>query len=98
MFLPYTPRSVLKERLQQLEEKLHLKDKVKYVEQIGQSIGSKLVTQDPWKEHCSRNNCLTCEEKPGQCMKKGLVYQFTCLRCQAEGKKGVLWGDIQIKF
>ena len=76
-----------------MEEKIQLKDRVRYVEQTGPSIGAKLVRQDPWKELCNRSNYLTCSEKPGQCMKKGLVYQFTCLICLAEGKKKEYFGE-----
>ena len=37
--------------------------------------------------HCGRESCLTCLEQPGACMKKGVVYRFTCQICLGLGKK-----------
>ena len=62
-------------------------DKVKYVEMVGQSNGSQLIRQDPWMMHCGRDSCLTCLEQPGTCMKKGVIYRFTCKICLSLGKK-----------
>ena len=86
LFIPHTFRGELKDMLQEMERDMK-GDKVKYVEMVGQSIGSQLVQQDPWKMHCGRESCLTCLEQPGACMKKGVVYKYTCQICRNLGRK-----------
>ena len=46
LFIPHTFRGELKDMLQEMERDMK-GDKVKYVEMMGQSIGSQLIRQDP---------------------------------------------------
>ena len=93
MFIPYTKGSELKSKLQEMESTLQLSHKWRYVEEAGSTIGSKLVTQDPWKLSCGRPACMTCTEQPGKCSKKGICYQFTCMTCKENGKEMHYWGE-----
>ena len=37
---------------------------------------------------CGRENCWTCRaDKPGRCLKKGIVYKISCQTCQENGKE-----------
>ena len=87
LFCPYTPGSKLKKDLQEMEERQRFGEKIKFVETVRPTVASKLVSQDPWMEPCGRPSCWTCDEQPGKCMKKGLVYRISCQTCTAEGEK-----------
>ena len=93
MFIPMTEGSGLKKDLQELEERSNFTEKVRYVETVGPSVASSLVKQDPWMEACGRPGCWTCQEQPGSCMKKGLVYLIDCKTCHEEGKKTLYIGE-----
>ena len=86
MFVPTTPGSQLKNMLTKMEEGLGLKDRVKYVEEGGTKMIDILGTKDPGKPPCGREECTMCQEDPGRCMSKGVVYSYTCLHCKEEEK------------
>merc|ERR1711954_257905 len=75
LFIPLTQDSTLKKKLTELERNSTFRSKFKYVETSGVSLIWALGNLDPWKEHCSRENCFGCKTKPGDCMTQGVVYE-----------------------
>ena len=60
MFVPATPQGQLKTRMQELDLKLGLRGRMKYVETTGETIQGLLFKTDPWGTPCRRENCMTC--------------------------------------
>ena len=75
-----------------MEDDLGLTDRIRYVEQLGPTIGDVLITSDPWKNECGRN-CILCKTKPGDCCKKGVVYEIICQTCEKQGIKSSYYGE-----
>ena len=65
-FVPQTPEGALKKKLQELEESLGFRGKVKYIELLGSKVSQLLCVKNPWKEHCGRTDCFPCMTKGGQ--------------------------------
>ena len=93
MFIPYTKGSELRKRLQDMEDSMKFRERVKYVEKRGPNLGAKLMRKDPLKMPCGRMNCLICEESPGVCMTPGAVYRWSCGHCEAMGKQAHYYGE-----
>ena len=89
LFCPYTPFSKLKRLLQSTEDKINGKRatcRVKVVERAGPTMGDLLYNKTPWsKEHCSRQDCLPCQTKPGGCKSPNVTYRLKCNECQKNG-------------
>ena len=81
MFIPRTPNGALRSRLTDMEKQMRFADKIRYVETVGQTVLAKLVKQDPFEMPCESDKCLMCLDKPGKCMKKGVVYKISCKIC-----------------
>ena len=81
MFVPETPQGQLKTRLQELDLKLSLRSKMKYVETTGETIQGMLFKTDPWGAPCGRTRCLTCKDQPGRCTQQNVLCQFDCDVC-----------------
>ena len=79
LFVPATPNSELKRKMQ---EKLKSKDtKIKVIERSGTKIVRLLQRNDPFKkkECTDTSNCLVCSSgKPGGCRDNSIVY---CIKC-----------------
>ena len=100
-FIPLTPESGLKKLLQDGEETLPGKTKVKYVEKSGRSLRDSLVSTDPWSSHCGRSNCFPClSGQHGVCSRQGVVYKITCERCRVDRglKVDYIWESARIPF
>jgi len=79
LFIPATPDSELKNKMQ--EELKKKNAKIKIIEKSGTKIVRLLQRNDPFKERrCSdADNCLVCSsEKPGVCRDTSIVYQIKC--------------------
>ena len=92
MFIPATPGSELKRRVE-----ANIKDKnvkIKIVEKGGQTLRSILKRQKQIpKEQANQCNCLICKSggKPGECRQEGAIYQITCNECNDSyvGESGI---------
>ena len=93
MFVQHTRESRLKKELQAMEDRLGFADRMRYVEKSGPNLADVLVTKDPWKGHCQRDGCMVCKGTPGVCSTKGVVYEFTCVKCQENGKNAKYYGE-----
>ena len=93
LFIPSTKQGALKTKLTEMERRMNFPDKIRYVETVGQTVGAMLVRQDPWTFPCDRDRCMTCQETPGRCMKKGIVYQISCTKCLETGRHTVYFGE-----
>ena len=93
MFIPITPGSVLKGRIQKRLEGGQLN--IKLVEFTGPKI-SEIVRQRVGggsQERCGQD-CLVCNgETGGRCRKRSAVYKIWCRTCAAEGVKSVYVGE-----
>ena len=79
LFIPATPNSTLKRRMQ---DELKAKDmKIKVIEKSGTKIVRLLQRNDPFKKkECpDAKNCLVCSgQKPGGCRDNSVVYTIKC--------------------
>ena len=93
MFVLHTRGGALRARLTQMEENLGLRQRIKYVETVGPTLGETLVRQDPWQMHCGRKECMPCATKPGKCMKQNITYSIECTTCKSQGIEARYWGE-----
>ena len=93
VFIPHTPDGVLKKRLNEMEEKMGLNGRVKYVEELGSTLGDILCVPDPWKGICGRPKCFPCQSSEGKCHAQGVVYTIVCMLCAREGKTTQYFGE-----
>ena len=93
VMVPHTPSSELKSRINKIEMGLRNLTRFKYVEEMGRTIREMVVRKDPDPKHCGRSNCFTCKEKPGACMRAGIVYRITCMTCKQGGQDTVYIGE-----
>ena len=92
-FVPHTSWGQLKDQLTGLENRLAIKSRVQYVEQLSSKMSQILCSKDPWKMICGRTDCFPCiSGKPGQCHVQNVLYYIQCLYCQEEGKVTVYIG------
>ena len=87
------PAKDIREVLLRLEGILGFK--VKVVERVGTPLKRLFSNTNPWAGgHCSRNECVTCNQEAGElpnCTKRSLVYENICLKCNPDAsKKGEL--------
>ena len=84
MFVQPTANSQLKKNVQQIARRNGLK--IKVVEKAGQTVKKVLQRSNPFgKKKCNREDCLVCKiGKPGDCRKRGCVYQ---LKCKEDNRK-----------
>ena len=81
IFIPATPNSELKRRLQNIVNSTN--QKIKVVERAGNSILSTLrrVTVNKGNK-CENEECLICETTgKGKCRKEGVLYEIECSEC-----------------
>ena len=61
LFIPHTPNSILKRRMQDVEDKMTGKEKfgrVRMIETLGQKLNQTLSNNTPWKtQPCGREEC-----------------------------------------
>merc|ERR1711954_52598 len=92
--IPHTPNSSLKNNLTKMESKLGFKTRVRYTEELGNTVASMLCKKDPNPQHCGRQNCFPCKgEKQGMCQRQGVIYYMECLECREQGKKTLYVGE-----
>ena len=99
MFVPFTWRSELAQRLRKAEEQLAemTGTKIKIVERAGTSLADTLTKADPWQgEDCGRDKCLLCstkqrtgKNKSQDCFRRNAVYETWCITCQDNEKKKI---------
>ena len=61
LFVPHTPFSTLKQKLQAVEDSLKFAGRIKVVETVGPTVGDRLVNKDPWGKDCGRPQCMMCK-------------------------------------
>ena len=71
---------------------MNFKDRLKYIERLGQTFGDILTTSNPVKAHCGRE-CMMCSVKTGDCTKQSIVYQISCMECQVRGNPHYYYGE-----
>ena len=95
MFVPLTPGSVLKSRIQDRIQAGQLR--IKLVEFSGPKIVDivkQKVKSGQGEERCGQDDCLVCNgEKAGKCRKRGIVYRIWCRKCASEGVRSVYIGE-----
>ena len=88
LFVPCTPRSILANRLREVEVRGRedRKWRVKIVEKGGQTVKSQLCKSDPWAGGtCGKATCFPCQKSGGgNCKRKNVGYCITCEECGAE--------------
>ena len=90
MYVPFTPQSELKKKMQEVENlwaNNPNSGRMRIVERLGPTIQELVTNPAPWKgEHCGREVCPPCETRPGTCRGKGVTYNILCGTCKEEGK------------
>ena len=83
VFIPATPKSVLKRKYEEIVKKSGIPMKV--VEKSGTTIKKKLQTSNPFKDkHCrDKENCFVCRTGGSNCRREGINYSITCDLCNA---------------
>ena len=84
LFIPFTPNGGLKKALQEAESQLNRFSfgRVKMVETLDRKLNVLLSNTSPWRnDHCGRDHCPSCESKPGQCLRRNIVYKISCMNC-----------------
>jgi len=79
LFLPSTPNSELRNKIQETINKTDTK--IKVIEKSGTKIIKELQKNDPFKEKpCSKkDNCFVCRgPNPGNCRDTGVTYKINC--------------------
>ena len=61
--------------------------KAKYLEELGPTVGSKLLKKEPDPQPCGRQNCLPCRTKPGVCQRQSCIYKLVCNICKKESRE-----------
>ena len=78
-FVPLTKNSTLRKRLTKVEDGLNQPSRVKFIEEMGQTLASLVVRKDTCSgQKCGRQNCLPCETQPGKCLRQGALYFLQC--------------------
>ena len=72
---------------------LKFRTKLKYVEELGRTVGQVLINKDPVSLDCGCQGCMSCETQPGRCMRKNAIYRMTCLTCLEEQMTSVYIGE-----
>ena len=94
IFVPLTRNASLKRRPTAMEENLGQPTKLRYVEDMGQTVAERIVCKDPWSgQGCGRNNCLPYKSTKGKCMRQGIVYTLDCLECKDSNVKSQYIGE-----
>ena len=97
LFVPLTPNAELKKSIQDIEDALvkhSTVGRVKVVERAGISLSNLICNQTPWtKEHCMREACVACKNKPGSCKRRNATYVVECGECKLEGTKSKYHGE-----
>ena len=60
MFVPMTANGALKKKLQEKEEHLEGKGKIRYVEKSGTKLEAVLLKGGSGTSECGRDDCYTC--------------------------------------
>ena len=86
-FVPHTEGSQLRNQLNRMEQEFGFECKVRYLEELGPTLASKLLKKEPNPLPCGRGNCLPCRSKPGVCQRQGCLYKLVCQLCIKEGRE-----------
>ena len=70
-----------------MEKDLGFQSKVRYLEELGPTLASKLIKKEPDPQTCGRQNCLPCRTKAGVCQRQGVLYKLVCKICTQEGRE-----------
>lgn len=102
LFIPYTPKSELKQQVQEAGKiwlSNPLAGRVKVVEKLGPMIKDLICNPTPWKtQHCRRSQCPPCRTKVGACKARNVTYRLECKDCQRDGVKSSYWGETSRTF
>ena len=95
IFVPPTPRSVIKKEMQRKEEEMRAGGRenwpIRIIETAGKTLEQTLVKTDPIGGNtCYDKNCFTNSNSSTKisCRRDCICYQITCLLCQEAGRKG----------
>ena len=70
-----------------MEREIGFKCKVRYLEELGPTVASKLIKKEPDPQPCGRQNCLPCKTKAGVCQRQGCLYKLVCNICTREARE-----------
>ena len=106
LFVPRTKGGELARRLRNEEEKMAeiTGYRVKIVEKSGSQVRRTLCSKNPWAgSKCQRENCMVCKQEGGKgdCRRRNVVYQTSCVQCkgeEGEGDKGEKGGTEREKI
>ena len=99
MFVPRTPGGELITRLREAELEISkiTGNSVTFVEKNGNMIKGMLIKANQWAgENCGRSNCLVChkgQERGGDCRRRNILYQTSCIPCKSIGRASVYYGE-----
>ena len=99
LFVPRTENGEFAKRMKKAEEEISTVtgDRVKVVEKSGTMLKDILHKSNPWAGGlCGREDCLVCMhggDDCGDCSKRNIVYQTTCLDCKEKGKTRRYYGE-----
>ena len=94
--MPYTKGSSLKRCLQEAEDKAlgnRLSGRIRVLERLGRTVKETITNPTPWKSDPCGRNCNICQEKPGSCKTRGVVYEIHCQECKEKGLKSLYIGE-----
>ena len=82
MFIPATPESELKNRIQNTANKYKIP--IKIVEKVNESVKKNLQRSNPFSlMKCGRTDCKMCQlECKTSCRVRGIVYELICTDCE----------------
>ena len=97
LYVPFTPHSSLKKRMQEEVDKWRGNPNsgmLRVVERQGPTIRDLLANPTPWtKEACSKEFCAPCRTKPGSCRPKNVTYRIDCSTCSGKGVTAAYFGE-----
>ena len=95
IFVPPTPGSELKKKMQESEEKLRAGGReswsIKIIELAGKTLEQTLVKTDPFDGNkCSDQKCLPNNNPKNKisCRRNCICYRITCILCLQDGRSG----------
>ena len=95
IFVPPTPGSELKKKMQEKEEQLRAGGReswpIKIIEMAGKTLEQTLVKTDPFNgNQCSDKKCLPNNNPKNKisCRRNCICYRITCILCLKDGRSG----------
>ena len=103
IFIPITPKGILKDKLQKWEDSfsnLHKIPRIRFIERGGVKIKDMVCRSNPWEnQDCQREDCPICQgaegegNQMGKCRTEGIVYRISCIECKNNDIKSCYIGE-----